>query len=90
MHYEIIGKRVIGALNDGDTVYVSDFKIFKEGKPITASGIRKKALTSKGYLRARVLGIDTTEMHYPPPQKCEAGKRIRGVKIYPQTNVHGS
>src|SRR6266540_4500052 len=84
MHYEIIGKRVIGKLNDGDTVYVSDFKIFRGGKPMPSSIIRKKALTSKGYLKSRLLGIDTTELHYPPPIRCEVGKRKKGVKIYPQ------
>src|SRR5574341_2255525 len=84
MHYKIIGKRVVGTLNDGDTVFISDFKVFKEGKPVPSSTIRKKALTSKGYLKARALGIDTTEMHYPGPNKCEAGIRKKGVKIYPQ------
>ena len=84
MHYEIHGERVISRLNDGDSVYVSNFKVYKEGKLVASPNIRKQAITSQGYLRTRILGIDTPELHYPGPPICEKGRRRHGIKIFPQ------
>ena len=84
MHYEIRGERIVGKLNDGDTIYVSNFKVFHEGRRVSSSVIRRKALTTKGYLKVRVLGIDTPEMHYPGVVRCNHGQRRRGIKIPPQ------
>jgi endonuclease YncB( thermonuclease family) len=42
-----------------------------------------------GYLRLRFQGIDTPELHYPPPRSCfveEAAKR-RGVPLFPLPTV---
>jgi endonuclease YncB( thermonuclease family) len=83
LHYEIRGKRVIGNLNDGDTIYIDKYKIFADGKEQDPSLIRPKAKTAKGYLKVRILGIDTPETHYPGNTDCK-GCQKQKVKVAQQ------
>jgi endonuclease YncB( thermonuclease family) len=80
LHYEIRGKRVIGNLNDGDTIYVDKYKVFAEGIEQDPSVIRSKAKTAKGYLKVRLLGIDTPETHYFGNTQYK-GCRKQNVKV---------
>jgi endonuclease YncB( thermonuclease family) len=84
LHYEVRGKRVIGNLNDGDTIYLDKYKIFAEGKEQDPSIIRRKAKTTKGYLKVRLLGIDTPETHYFGNTMYKGCRRKRNVKVPPQ------
>jgi endonuclease YncB( thermonuclease family) len=88
MAREIRGIRKVTDNDDGDTIYLEKFALFRNGKKFSSFQFRKKSLTSKGFLKIRLLGIDTPELHYGGPQKCPVGaKRLKGKdrpKIPPQ------
>ena len=63
---EIRGLRHLSKGDDGDTIQLSDFQMFRNGKPFLTWSPPLKAL-SKGCLKVRLLGIDTPELHYPGP-----------------------
>ena len=87
MAREIRGIRRASPGSDGDTIHVSDFKVFRNGKEFKLK-FKKKSLTAKGRLKVRVLGVDAPELHYPGPDKCPVGAvRLTGKdrpKIPPQ------
>ncbi len=88
MAQEIRGIRKVTDNDDGDTIYLEKFVVFRNGKKFSAFQFRKKSLTSKGLLKIRLLGIDTAELHYGGPKKCPVGAvRLQGKdrpKISPQ------
>ena len=63
---EIRGLRHTTKGDDGDTIQLSDFQMFRNGTPFLSWSPPAKSL-SKGFLKVRLLGIDTPELHYPGP-----------------------
>lgn len=61
---EIRGLRRITKGDDGDTILLSDFQMFRNGAPFANWTPPARSL-SKGLLKVRLLGIDTPELHYP-------------------------
>lgn len=84
---EIRGIRRMASSSDGDTIHVSDFTVYRNGKPFKID-FPAASKTAKGYLKIRVLGIDAPELHYPGPKECRVpSNRLRkpnAPKIVPQ------
>ncbi len=84
---EIRGIRRITKGDDGDTIALSDFQMFRNGAPFLTWTPPAKSL-SKGLLKVRLLGIDTPELHYRGPSskgaKSKSCPNPVKVKIPPQ------
>src|SRR5262249_41595096 len=57
--------------DDGDTIHVRDFRMYRNGKLFNSWKPDKKSVTNAGLLKIRLLGIDTPELHYPGPRKTD-------------------
>jgi endonuclease YncB( thermonuclease family) len=84
---EIRGLRHVTKGDDGDTIQLKDFQMFRNGEPFVSWAPPAKSL-SKGNLKVRMLGIDTPELHYPGPTDKGPNSRtcpnpVR-IKIPPQ------
>jgi endonuclease YncB( thermonuclease family) len=84
---EIRGIRRLRKGDDGDTIALSDFQMFRNGAPFLAWTPPAKSL-SQGLLKVRLLGIDTPELHYPGPSdkgaKSQSCPNPVKIKIPPQ------
>jgi endonuclease YncB( thermonuclease family) len=78
MSREIRGIRKLVNSSDGDTIHLDSFQMFRNGAPFGYE-FPPASKTSKGYLKIRLLGIDSPELHYNGPVKAPCENPLKGA-----------